>query len=212
MAITALEARTQILDDLAAAVDHAALAVAALGEAFEQLPDAAGERLEAALFRPAQRAYARGKRTHAGFAERTALATRAFELPSPGLSSQGVSSLVERAVAAAAAADARLAELQDSMLPVESGDAGPARRSQRDARAARRGARQRARVPADARPLAGLHPEVVGSMPTPAAFRQALSQHIARWSRFSVRRGAPTCWGPLQGTDSALILLVVRMR
>ncbi len=89
------------------------LAIAVLGEAFEQLPDAAADRLEAELFRPAQRAYAHGKRTHAGFAQRTSLATRAFDLPSPGLASQGVSSLVERAVSAAQAADRTLAELQD---------------------------------------------------------------------------------------------------
>ena len=122
MAITALEARTTILDDLAAAVDQVALALAALGEAFELLPEGAGERLETGLFRPVQRAYARGKRTHAGFADRHGLPTGPFERPSPGLSSQGVSSLVERAVAASAEADRRIAELQDSMLPIESGD------------------------------------------------------------------------------------------
>lgn len=123
MAITASEARQTILDDLAAAIDHVALAVAALGEAFELLPEAAGERLEDTLFRPAQRAYARGKRTHAGFAERHGLETRAFDLPSPGLASQGAASLVGRGVEAVAAADRRIAELQDSLLPVESGDA-----------------------------------------------------------------------------------------
>jgi hypothetical protein len=123
MAVTALEARTKILADLAVAVDRAALAVAAFGEAFEQLPDAAGERLQSELFRPAQRAFARGQRTHSGFAERHGLEGRTFELPSPGLASQGASVLVERGVAAAFDADRRVAELQDSLLPVESGDA-----------------------------------------------------------------------------------------
>ena len=122
MAISAAEARAQILDDLAAAVEQTALAVAALGEAFEQLPDAAADRLEADLFRPVQRAYALGKRTHAGFAARHEKPTGAFDLPSPGLSSQGASRLVERAVVAATEADRRIAALQDSMLPVESGD------------------------------------------------------------------------------------------
>ena len=122
MAITAAEARTQILDDLAGAVDQVALAVGALGEAFELLPEGAGERLEDTLFRPVQKAYARGKRTHAGFAERNSLPTRAFELPSPGGSSQGAPALVQQAVGAAAEADRRIAELQDSMLPIESGD------------------------------------------------------------------------------------------
>ena len=120
--VTAVNAKGRILDDFAAAIDQVALAIAALGAAFEQLPAGAAERLEDTLFRPVQKAYARGKRTHAGFAGRHGLATGVFELPSPGLSSQGVPSLVEQAVAGAAAADRRIAELQDSMLPVESGD------------------------------------------------------------------------------------------
>ena len=122
MAITALEARTKILDDLGAAIEQLALVVASLGEAFELLPEGAAERLEGTLFRPVQRAYAVGKRTHAGFAGRHGLLTVAFELPSPSGASQDAASLVERAVAAAADADHRIAELQDSMLPVESGD------------------------------------------------------------------------------------------
>ena len=123
MPISAAEARQTILDDLAVAVDRIGLAVAALGEAFELLPEAAGERLEDTLFRPVQRAYARGKRTHSGFAGRHGLAVRAFDLPSPGPASQGAPALVGRAVEAVADADRRIAELQDSMLPVESGDA-----------------------------------------------------------------------------------------
>ena len=122
MAISALEARTQILDDLAAAIEQVALAVACLGEAYELLAVDAADRLEAELFRPVQKAYARGKRTHIGFAERSALPRRDFDLPSPGRSSQGVKAFVERAVTASAAADHTLAELQDSMLPIESGD------------------------------------------------------------------------------------------
>jgi hypothetical protein len=120
--MTATEARAKILGDLAGAIDRVALAVASLAEAFEQLPESSGERLEAELFRPVQRAYALGKRTHAGFAARNGLGTAAFELPSPGLASQGAKTLVEQAAAAAAEADGRIAELQDSMLPVESGD------------------------------------------------------------------------------------------
>jgi hypothetical protein len=123
MATTALEARQTILRDLAVAVDRIGLAIAALGDAFEQLPEAAGERLEGNLFRPAQRAYAQAKRTHSGFAERHGLANREFDLPSPGPASQGAAALVGRAVEAVVDADRRIAELQDSMLPVESGDA-----------------------------------------------------------------------------------------
>jgi hypothetical protein len=47
---------------------------------------------------------------------------RQFELPSAGPTSQGAKDLVERAAAAAAAADRIIAELQDSLLPLESGD------------------------------------------------------------------------------------------
>src|SRR3954447_14686207 len=94
MARTALEDRGQILDELAAAVDQLALALACLGEAFELLAVDAAERLEAELFRPVQRAYAQSKRTHDRFAERAALPNREFEPPSPGVSSQGASVFV----------------------------------------------------------------------------------------------------------------------
>jgi hypothetical protein len=122
MAITAEEARAKILDDLGGAIGQVAQAVGSLGEAFELLPEGAAERLEDTLFRPVQRAYATGKRTHAGFAARNGVPTGAFELPSPGAASQGAAAMVEQAAAAAADADRRIAELQDSMLPVESGD------------------------------------------------------------------------------------------
>jgi len=123
MAQTTLEARTQILDDLAAALDQLGLAVACLSEAFEQLAVDAADRLEADLYRPVQRAYGRGKRTHAQFAERFGLSGDTFEPPSSVPSSKGVKDLVERTAAAVEDADRRVAELQDSMLPIESGDA-----------------------------------------------------------------------------------------
>ena len=122
MAITALEARGLMLDDLAAALDQLALAVACLGEAHELLDDLTAERLEGELFRPAQRAYARGKRTLGGFAQRFGLDVRESDSPSPGLRSQGVKSFVDRAVVALMEGDRRIAELQDSMLPIEAGD------------------------------------------------------------------------------------------
>jgi hypothetical protein len=123
VAITALEARTQILDDLAAALDQLGLAVACLNEAYEQLAVDAADSLEAELYRPVQRAYGRGKRTHAQFAERFRLPGDTFEPPSPGAKSQTVRDLVQRMAAAIADADRRIAELQDSMLPIEAGDA-----------------------------------------------------------------------------------------
>lgn len=121
--ITSAEAKQRILDELGVAVEQISLSVACLGEAFDLLPEASGDRLETELFRPVQRALARAKRTHGGFAERSGLAAAAFGTPSAGLPSQGPKSFVERAVSSAAAADLAIAELQDSMLPVESGDA-----------------------------------------------------------------------------------------
>lgn len=121
--MTTLEARQQILDDLAAALDQIGLAVACLSEAFEQLAVDAADSLEADLYRPVQKAYGRGKRTHSQFAERFGLSGDTFQPPAPGPSSQDVRALVQRAAAAVADADRRIAELQDSMLPIESGDA-----------------------------------------------------------------------------------------
>lgn len=123
MAITAREARERILEELGAAVDGTAFAVACLGAAYEQLSVMAADRLEAELYRPVQKAYGRGKRTHDQFAERCGLPGREFDSPSAGRPSQGVKAFVEGALHAAAAADHRIAELQDSMLPIESGDA-----------------------------------------------------------------------------------------
>jgi hypothetical protein len=123
MPITNAEARTQILDDLAAANDQLALAVACLGEAFELFDVMSAERMEDELYRPIQKAYGRGKRTHAQFAERMGLPGDLFETPSAGRTSQGARSFLERAAEATADADRRLAALQDSMLPIEAGDA-----------------------------------------------------------------------------------------
>jgi hypothetical protein len=123
MTIGITEAKERILDDLAEAIDQVALAVACLGEAFELLDVGSADRLETGLYRPAQRAYGRAKRTHNQFAERSGLAGSEFEPPAPGRSSQGAKAFVERALTAAVEADRWLAQLQDSGLPVESGDA-----------------------------------------------------------------------------------------
>ena len=119
---TALEDRQQILADLAIAIDQIALATACLGAAYEQLDEATGDRLELELFRPTQKAFGRAKRLHTQFAGRVDLPTREFEAPSAGLPSQGVKRFVERAAQASAEADGTLGALQDSMLPIESGD------------------------------------------------------------------------------------------
>ncbi len=122
MVVTTLEARAQILDDLTAAINQLALATACLGEAYEQLDETTADRLEDGLFRPVQKAYGRAKRTQSQFAGRFGLTAPALESPSPGLGSQGVKVFIGRAVSASAEADHRIAELQDSLLPIEAGD------------------------------------------------------------------------------------------
>ncbi len=123
MTYTTADGRRQLLDVLAQATEALGTALAALGEAYEQLDERSADTLEGSLFRPVQIAYGRAQRAHASFAERHDLPGRAFPAapaPAPG---QGVKALVESAVEAATRADTELAELQDSMLPVEVGDA-----------------------------------------------------------------------------------------
>jgi hypothetical protein len=116
------QARQDLLDGIADAIEAIGSALAALGGAYEQLDEHTGDRLEEELFRPVQVAYGRARRTHAGFAERYGLPGRDFTQPEPGHPSQGVRGFLETAVEAVADADDTLAELQDSMLPVEVGD------------------------------------------------------------------------------------------
>lgn len=122
MAITTVEARGQILDEIAGATIQIGFAVGCLGAAYELLDQLTADRLEAELFRPAQRAYARAKRTSSRFAGRYGLTAPSREAPSPGLPSQGVKVFVERAIIASTEGSRRIAELQDSMLPIEAGD------------------------------------------------------------------------------------------
>jgi hypothetical protein len=117
------EARQELLDTLAESIDEIADALAALGAAYEQLGTAPADRLEEELFRPVQTAYGRAKRTHAGFAQRHGLPERSFAPSNPGLPSTGIRGFVDSAVDSVAEADAVLSELQDSMMPVEVGDA-----------------------------------------------------------------------------------------
>lgn len=122
MSYVANEARQDLLDTVADAIDEIAAALAALGEAYEQLTTGPADKLEEELFRPVQAAYGRAKRTHASFAQRQGLPTRTFTPATPGLPSTGIRGFVDSAVASAAGADVVLSELQDSMLPVEVGD------------------------------------------------------------------------------------------
>jgi hypothetical protein len=117
------DARQQLLDAVAQASDQIASAIAALSEAYEHLDEASAERLEQELFRPVQMAYGRAKRTYAAFAERYELDTREFLAAAVVAPSRGVKGYLESAVKAVGEADRTLAALQDSMLPIEVGDA-----------------------------------------------------------------------------------------
>jgi len=120
---TTADARQQLLDTVAEAAERLAAALASLSEAYERLDEGSADAVEEALFRPAQMAYGRARRAHAAFAERHGLPGRAFEPAIAGAPSQGVRGFLDGAVAAVGDADRLLATLQDSMLPVEVGDA-----------------------------------------------------------------------------------------
>src|SRR3954451_6353270 len=130
MPYTTDEARRQMLDDLAHAIDEIGVALAALGAAYELLDEQSGDRLEAELFRPVQVTYGRARRTHASFAERHRLPARTFEPAMGARAAADARELLEAAVEAIEETDHLLAEIQDSMMPVEVGDAslraGPA--------------------------------------------------------------------------------------
>jgi hypothetical protein len=122
MAYTTADARQGLLDTVAVAIEQLGLALAALGEAYEQLDEQSAERLESGLFRPVQVAYGRAQRTYAGFAERHELPGCTFAPATPGAPSSGARGFIDSAVEAVASADQMLSELQDSMAPVEVGD------------------------------------------------------------------------------------------
>jgi hypothetical protein len=122
MAYRSDDARVQMLEDMAAAADELALALACLTEAYEELDDDAADAMEAAMFRPVQAAYGRLKRAHAEFSARHRLPERSFQERSAGTHSGDPRVYIERALEAAEGADQAIADLQDSMMPVEVGD------------------------------------------------------------------------------------------
>jgi hypothetical protein len=117
------EARQGLLEAIAPAVDEIGAALAALGEAYEQLDEVNGDALEEQLFGPVQKAYGRAKRTYGDFATRHGLEPRDFEPAVRAAPSNGVKGFVDLAKEDLIRADAALITLQDSMLPVEVGDA-----------------------------------------------------------------------------------------
>ncbi|HXW58105.1 MAG TPA: hypothetical protein VEJ23_01375 [Solirubrobacteraceae bacterium] len=123
MPYTTAEGRQQLLDALAEAIAEIGAALSSLGEAYELLDERKADELERTLFGPVQVAYGRARRTHSEFARRHGLPEHAFAPATPGAPSHGARGFVDEAVEAATRADATLATLQDSMLPVEVGDA-----------------------------------------------------------------------------------------
>ena len=122
MSYVTREAREQLLETIAEATERLGAGLAALGVAYEQLPDANADSLEELLFRPVQLAYGRLQRTHAGFAERHGLPGRTFEPAIASTRLHQARGLIEDAVEAVVDADYMLSDLQDSMMPVEVGD------------------------------------------------------------------------------------------
>ena len=122
MAYTSDSARRQLLDELAQAVDQLGIAIAALGEAYDAVDERTADALEQQLFRPVQGAYGRARRTHTEFAARHQLPPGQFDTGSPGLHTGDPRVYIERAIEATERADQVIAEMQDSLLPVEVGD------------------------------------------------------------------------------------------
>jgi len=123
MTYSTAEARQDLLDAVGDAIDDLGRALAALGAAYELLDEHTADALEERLFGPVQVAYGRARRTHNDFAARYELPSRTFRMPEPGAPSTGLKGYVSDAAAAVTSADATLVTLQDSMMPIEVGDA-----------------------------------------------------------------------------------------
>jgi hypothetical protein len=122
MSYIAREARQELLETVAGATEEIGAALALVEAAYELLDEGSADRLEEEMFRPVQRAYGRARRTLSGFAERHGLEARALSPRQPTHAAAQPRELIEDAADAAAEADERLSELQDSMRPVEVGD------------------------------------------------------------------------------------------
>lgn len=122
MTYSTAEARAEMLEEIGAAADDLAIALACLTEAYETLDDDAADALERDIFRPVQSAYGRLRRTHTEFASRYDLPQRTFAPRSPGAHSSDPKVYIERSVDSAAAVEEAIAALQDSLRPVDVGD------------------------------------------------------------------------------------------
>lgn len=125
MGISTEEAREEILGDLAAVIEKISLVVAGLTEAFELVSVQAQDRIEAELFKPAQKAFAAAQRAHGEYSERVGIPRRPFGMSSAaGLPSQGAKVFIEEAVVNAEHAGLLIGDLQGSRIFLEFGDPG----------------------------------------------------------------------------------------
>ena len=122
MSYTNDSGRRQIISDCVAGANYMGDALAALGEVYELLDDQTAERMEESVFKPTQAAYGQLKRTLTEFATR-------FGLPQPTFPASIVPAptdphtTLDRVADLVASADEAVSELQDTLLPVEVGDA-----------------------------------------------------------------------------------------
>jgi hypothetical protein len=117
------EARRELLQAVADATGHLGMALGWLTLAYERLDDATADELEEQLFGPVQKAYGRARRAHDGFAERFAISHDPIEIGEPHAGNRPAREMISHGVDECSHADALLSELQDSMRPVEVGDA-----------------------------------------------------------------------------------------
>ena len=108
--------------DLAAASEQIELALSYLTDAYELVDEGLADRIEEELFSPVQASFGRARRTLSEFTRRYQLHDSTTAAPAPGARPHGPRELVEGAADALEQADHWIAELQDSMLPVEVGD------------------------------------------------------------------------------------------
>jgi hypothetical protein len=123
MSYTTQEGRERILRDLSEAAAQIELALSYLTDAYDLVDEGIADRLEEQLFSPVQASFARIRRAVSEFVRRYALdASAATGSAMPGARPHGARELIEGAADALQRADEWIAELQDSMLPVEVGD------------------------------------------------------------------------------------------
>jgi hypothetical protein len=114
--------RRQIIDDSVVGANYLGDALAALGEAYELLDDHAAGQMEESVFKPTQAAYGQLKRSLTEFATRYGLPQPVFQ-PSIVPAPTDPHTTLDRVADLVQSADEAVSELQDTLLPVEVGDA-----------------------------------------------------------------------------------------